>query len=293
MSASIKTLLTPRESDIGNLVVRRVLPARAARLVGPFIFFDEMGPAVLPAGRGIDVLPHPHIGLATVTYLFDGSLMHHDSLGFRQKIVPGDVNWMTAGRGIVHSERTPDAQRASGHTVHGIQTWVALPQAHETTEPSFEHHAADTLPKRDADGVALTVIAGDAFGLHSPVTTFSRTLYVAAEFAAGGRLELDASHEERAVYVVDGELAIDGTPVPAEQMAVLVPGATVTLTSASGARAMLLGGDRIDGERYIEWNFVASSREAIERAKAAWTRQEMGKVPGETEWIPLPEAKPR
>ncbi|OOA01506.1 pirin family protein, partial [Burkholderia cenocepacia] len=263
------------------------------RLVGPFIFFDHMGPATLPAGTGLDVRPHPHIGLATVTYLFDGAILHRDSLGSLQEIVPGDVNWMTAGRGIVHSERTPDAQRASGHTVHGIQTWVALPQAHETTEPSFEHHAADTLPKRDADGVALTVIAGDAFGLHSPVTTFSRTLYVAAEFAAGGRLELDASHEERAVYVVDGELAIDGTPVPAEQMAVLVPGATVTLTSASGARAMLLGGDRIDGERYIEWNFVASSREAIERAKAAWTRQEMGKVPGETEWIPLPEAKPR
>lgn len=293
MSASIKTLLTPRESDIGNLVVRRVLPARAARLVGPFIFFDEMGPAVLPAGRGIDVLPHPHIGLATVTYLFDGSLMHHDSLGFRQKIVPGDVNWMTAGRGIVHSERTPDAQRANGHTVHGIQTWVALPRAHETTEPSFEHHAADTLPKRDEHGVSLTVIAGDAFGLRSPVTTFSRTLYVAAEFAAGGRIELDASHEERAVYVVDGDLAIDGTPVPAEQMAVLAPDATVTLTSAGGARAMLLGGDKIDGERFIEWNFVASSRDAIARAKEAWTRQEMGKVPGETEWIPLPESKPR
>ncbi|MCA3806377.1 pirin family protein, partial [Burkholderia sp.] len=235
----------------------------------------------------------PHIGLATVTYLFDGAILHRDSLGSLQAIVPGDVNWMTAGRGIVHSERTPDAQRASGHTVHGIQTWVALPQAHETTEPSFEHHPADTLPKRNEDGVSLTVIAGDAFGLRSPVTTFSRTLYVAAEFAAGGRLELDASHEERAVYVVDGELAIDGTPVPAEQMAVLAPGAAVTLTSGSGARAMLLGGDKIDGERFIEWNFVASSRDAIERAKAAWTRQEMGKVPGETEWIPLPESKPR
>ncbi|WP_423379671.1 pirin family protein [Burkholderia sp. LMG 32019] len=250
MTAPIKALLKPHVRDIGNLQVRRTLPALAARLVGPFIFFDHMGPATLPPGTGLDVRPHPHIGLATVTYLLDGAILHRDSLGSRQEIVPGDVNWMTAGRGIVHSERTPDAQRENGHTVHGIQTWVALPRAHETTEPSFEHHAADTLPKRNEDGVSLTVIAGDAFGLRSPVTTFSRTLYVAAEFAAGGRLELDASHEERAVYVVDGE-------------------------------------------RFIEWNFVASSREAIERAKAAWTRQEMGKVPGETEWIPLPESKPR
>ncbi|CAB3757216.1 pimeloyl-CoA dehydrogenase [Burkholderia sp. MSh2] len=293
MTAPIKALLKPHVRDIGNLQVRRTLPALAARLVGPFIFFDHMGPATLPPGSGLDVRPHPHIGLATVTYLFDGAILHRDSLGSRQEIVPGDVNWMTAGRGIVHSERTPDAQRENGHTVHGIQTWVALPHTHETTEPSFEHHPAATLPRRNRDGVELTVIAGDAFGLRSPVTTFSRTLYVAAEFAAGGRVELDASHEERAVYVVDGDLAIDGTPVDAERMAVLAPGATVTLTSAGGARAMLLGGDRIDGERFIEWNFVASSREAIEHAKQAWTRQEMGKVPGETEWIPLPEAKPR
>ncbi|MDN7875257.1 pirin family protein [Burkholderia aenigmatica] len=293
MTDPIKALLKPHVRDIGNLQVRRTLPALAARLVGPFIFFDHMGPAALPPGTGLDVRPHPHIGLATVTYLFDGAILHRDSLGSLQEIVPGDVNWMTAGRGIVHSERTPDAQRENGHTVHGIQTWVALPRAHETTEPSFEHHPAVTLPRRNENGVELTVIAGDAFGLRSPVTTFSRTLYVAAEFAAGGRLELDASHEERAVYVVDGELAIDGTPVPAEQMAVLAPGAAVTLTSGSGARAMLLGGDKIDGERFIEWNFVASSRDAIERAKVAWTRQEMGKVPGETEWIPLPESKPR
>ncbi|MBH9661403.1 pirin family protein [Burkholderia multivorans] len=292
MTAPIHALLKPHVRDVGNLQVRRTLPALAARLVGPFIFFDHMGPATLPPGTGLDVRPHPHIGLATVTYLFDGAILHRDSLGSLQEIVPGDVNWMTAGRGIVHSERTP-AQRASGHTVHGIQTWVALPRTHETVEPSFEHHAADTLPKRTENGVSLTVIAGDAFGLRSPVTTFSRTLYVAAEFAAGGRLALDASHEERAVYVVDGDLAIDGTPLAAEQMAVLTPGANVTLTSDGGARAMLLGGDRIDGERFIEWNFVASSRDVIERAKLAWTRQEMGKVPGETEWIPLPESKPR
>ncbi|AJX15148.1 pirin family protein [Burkholderia ubonensis] len=293
MPDSIQALLKPHVRDIGNLQVRRTLPALAARLVGPFIFFDHMGPATLPPGTGLDVRPHPHIGLATVTYLFEGAILHRDSLGSLQEIVPGDVNWMTAGRGIVHSERTPDALRERGHTVHGIQTWVALPLAHETDAPSFEHHEAAALPKLNDDGVSLTVIAGDAFGLRSPVTTFSRTLYVAAEFADGGRLVLDASHEERAIYLVDGDLAIDGTPLDPAQMAVLAPGATVTLTSGAGARAMLLGGDRLEGERFIDWNFVASSRDAIERAKEAWTRQEMGKVPGETEWIPLPERKPR
>ncbi|MXN74781.1 pirin family protein [Burkholderia sp. 4701] len=293
MTDSIQALLKPHVRDIGNLQVRRTLPALAARLVGPFIFFDHMGPATLPAGTGLDVRPHPHIGLATVTYLFDGAILHRDSLGSLQEIVPGDVNWMTAGRGIVHSERTPDALRERGHTVHGIQTWVALPLEHEADEPSFEHHAAATLPKRAADGVSLTVIAGDAFGLRSPVTTFSRTLYVAAEFAAGGSLVLDASHQERAVYLVDGDLAIDGAPLEPAQMAVLVPGATVALTSGAGARVMVLGGDRLEGERFIDWNFVASSRDAIDRAKDAWTRQEMGKVPGETEWVPLPERKPR
>ncbi|KVD53135.1 pirin [Burkholderia ubonensis] len=293
MTDSIQALLKPHVRDIGNLQVRRTLPALAARLVGPFIFFDHMGPATLPPGTGLDVRPHPHIGLATVTYLFEGAILHRDSLGSLQEIVPGDVNWMTAGRGIVHSERTPDALRERGHTVHGIQTWVALPLAHETDAPSFEHHEAAALPKLNDDGVSLTVIAGDAFGLRSPVTTFSRTLYVAAEFADGGRLVLDASHEERAIYLVDGDLAIDGTPLAPAQMAVLAPGATVTLTSGAGARAMLLGGDRLEGERFIDWNFVASSRDAIERAKEAWTRQEMGKVPGETEWIPLPERKPR
>ncbi|RQR60369.1 pirin family protein [Burkholderia sp. Bp9125] len=293
MTDSIQALLKPHVRDIGNLQVRRTLPALAARLVGPFIFFDHMGPATLPAGTGLDVRPHPHIGLATVTYLFDGAILHRDSLGSLQEIVPGDVNWMTAGRGIVHSERTPDALRERGHTVHGIQTWVALPLEHEADEPSFEHHAAATLPKRVADGVSLTVIAGDAFGLRSPVTTFSRTLYVAAEFASGGSLVLDASHQERAVYLVEGDLTIDGAPLELAQMAVLAPGATVALTSGAGARVMVLGGDRLEGERFIDWNFVASSRDAIERAKDAWTRQEMGKVPGETEWVPLPERKPR
>ncbi|QBQ95738.1 pirin family protein [Paraburkholderia pallida] len=293
MSSSIKAVLKPHQRDIGNLYVRRVLPAMAARLVGPFIFFDHMGPATLEPGSGVDVRPHPHIGLATVTYLFDGALMHRDSIGSTQEIVPGDVNWMTAGRGIVHSERTPDAARKTGLTMHGIQTWVALPFEHEDTEPSFFHHAAATLPAIERNGVSMRVIAGTAFGATSPVATFSGTLYVAAEFAPGSAIALDAEHEERGVYLVEGDLSIDGTPLEQYTMAVLTPNETVTLASTNGARVMLLGGEKLEGERFIEWNFVASSREKIEAAKAAWTRQEMGQVPGETEWIPLPEKRPQ
>ncbi|MFM0288236.1 pirin family protein [Paraburkholderia megapolitana] len=292
MSSSIKAVLKPHLRDIGNLAVRRVLPAMAARLVGPFIFFDHMGPATLAAGVGLDVRPHPHIGLATVTYLFEGAIMHRDSLGTEQKIVPGDVNWMTAGRGIVHSERTPPAERAAGTTIHGIQTWVALPLADEDIEPSFEHHPAATLPQIERNGVTLRVIAGTAFGHTAPARTFSGTLYVAAHFTPGSAFALEPEHDERGVYLVEGDLAIDGTPLEPGQMAVLVPGETVTLASTGGATVMLAGGEKLEGERFIEWNFVASSREKIELAKTAWTDQQMGKVPGETEWIPLPERKP-
>ncbi|MCX4161158.1 MULTISPECIES: pirin family protein [Paraburkholderia] len=292
MSSSIKAVLKPHLRDIGNLAVRRVLPAMAARLVGPFIFFDHMGPATLAAGVGLDVRPHPHIGLATVTYLFEGAIMHRDSLGTEQKIVPGDVNWMTAGRGIVHSERTPPAERAAGTTINGIQTWVALPLADEDIEPSFEHHPAATLPQIERNGVTLRVIAGTAFGHTAPARTFSGTLYVAAHFTPGSAFALEPEHDERGVYLVEGDLAIDGTPLEPGQMAVLVPGETVTLASTGGATVMLAGGEKLEGERFIEWNFVASSREKIELAKTAWTDQQMGKVPGETEWIPLPERKP-
>ncbi len=269
-------------------MVRRVLPALAARTVGPFIFFDHIGPATLVPGKGLDVRPHPHIGLATVTYLFDGAIMHRDSVGSVQKIVPGDVNWMTAGRGIVHSERTPDEERAAGQTMHGIQTWVALPVASEEVEPSFEHHAAATLPQIERAGVTLRVIAGTAFGATAPTRTFSPTLYVAAHFAAGRELTLDTEHEERGVYLVDGDLTIDGESLPAQQMAVLAPGVPATLASANGAVVMLLGGAPLDGARFIEWNFVSSSRDKIEAAKRAWSEQRMGEVPGETEFIPLP-----
>jgi len=291
MTSSIKAILKPHLRDIGNLAVRRVLPAMAARLVGPFIFFDHMGPATLEPGAGLDIRPHPHIGLATVTYLFDGAIMHRDSLGSEQKIVPGDVNWMTAGRGIVHSERTPAEDRARGQTMHGIQTWVALPLADEEIEPSFAHHAAATLPVVERNGVTLRVIAGSAFGAVSPVATFSGTLYVAADFTPGSAFALEPEHEERGVYLVEGDLEIDGTPLEAGQMAVLALDETVTLASTNGARVMLLGGEKLEGERFIEWNFVASSREKIEAAKLAWTNQEMGQVPGETEWIPLPTHK--
>ncbi len=269
-------------------MVRRVLPALAARTVGPFIFFDHIGPATLVPGKGLDVRPHPHIGLATVTYLFDGAIMHRDSVGSVQKIVPGDVNWMTAGRGIVHSERTPDEERAAGQTMHGIQTWVALPVASEEVEPSFQHHAAATLPQIERAGVTLRVIAGTAFGATAPTRTFSPTLYVAAHFAAGSELTLDTEHEERGVYLVDGDLTIDGESLPAQQMAVLTPGVAAKLASANGAVGMLLGGAPLDGARFIEWNFVSSSRDKIEAAKRAWSEQRMGQVPGESEFIPLP-----
>ncbi len=282
MPGSIRLVLAPRESDIGNLIVRRVLPARAARLVGPFIFFDHMGPATLPAGGGVEVLPHPHIGLATVTYLFDGALMHHDSLGCRQKIAPGDVNWMTAGHGIVHSERTPEEDRPFERTIHGIQTWIALPVDHEDAEPAFVHHPADTLPSFTRDGATVRVIAGAAFGQVSPVAVFSPTLYACADFAPDGALTPGT---------VPSSIFIDGTPLPPTHMAVLEPGATVRLTSAGGARVMLLGGAHLPGERFIEWNFVSSSRDAIAGARQAWAAQTFGKVPGEEhEWTRQPPA---
>ncbi|GAA0704081.1 pirin family protein [Dokdonella soli] len=270
-------------------MVRRLLPFRLRRNVGPFVFFDHIGPAELPPGRGLDVRPHPHIGLATVTYLYEGALTHRDSLGFAQVIRPGDVNWMTAGRGIVHSERTPDAERAAGHRMHGIQTWVALPLAHEDDAPEFRHYDAQVLPESTHDGVRLRVIAGRAFGMESPVRIYAPTLYVDVELAQGATLAVPAEHEERAVYVVSGTARIDGEAVLAERMYVLPGTGDVEIVATDSARLLLCGGARLDGERYLWWNFVASSRERIERAKADWLAQRFGQVPGETEFIPLPE----
>jgi redox-sensitive bicupin YhaK (pirin superfamily) len=289
MSASALTLLKPHTRDLGGLEVRRVLPGFPHRTVGPFIFFDHVGPVAFPAGGGIDVRPHPHIGLATVTYLFEGEIVHRDSLGSVQAIAPGDVNWMTAGRGIVHSERTAPELRRIGPRMHGIQTWVALPRASELAEPEFHHHPGATLPRVRTPGVELRVIAGTAFGERSPVHVFSPTLYVAAEMQAGSAFELAPEHEERGVYAVEGEITVGGSAVPPQHLAVLEHGEGVEVSARTPARAMLLGGAKTDGERFIWWNFVASSRERIEEAKRLWREQRFPRIPGETEFIPLPD----
>ena len=283
------TLIEPRIHDLGGFNVARVLPHRLARHIGPFVFFDHIGPARFAGGQGIDVRPHPHIGLATVTYLFDGALEHRDNLGSVQTIRPGDVNWMTAGRGIAHSERTPAAERAAGHAMHGIQTWVALPQHAEEVAPSFHHHPARDLPQIDRDGVRLRLIDGTAFGERSPVTTFSDMFYLAAEFSAGSTMPLPPEHVERAVYSTDADLRIGDTEVPASRLAVLPPGENVEIRANAATRVLLLGGAPLDGERHLWWNFVSSSRERIERAKAEWKSGRFAQVAGETEFIPLPE----
>jgi redox-sensitive bicupin YhaK (pirin superfamily) len=285
---AILQLVHSRQRDLGGFVVRRVLPAEGRPMVGPFIFFDHLGPTQFEPGAGIDVRPHPHIALATVTYLFSGSLEHRDSLGNVREIRPGDVNWMTAGRGIAHSERTPQLARAAGEKVHGIQSWAALPDGHEDVEPDFTHYPAQLLPQREIDGTALAVIAGEAFGLRSPVATLWPTLYVHAKFAAGATLAVPMEHEERAVYVVHGELAVGDALVEAGQLAVLTPGSEVSLRADGETRAMLLGGKRFPAPRFIWWNFVASSLERIEHAKQRWVKREFSPVPGETEFIPLP-----
>ena len=289
MSASAFTLLKPHARDIGGLEVRRVLPGFPHRTVGPFIFLDHMGPVAFAAGNGIDVRPHPHIGLATVTYLFEGEILHRDNLGSVQAIAPGDVNWMTAGRGIVHSERTAPELRRAGLRMHGIQTWVALPRASEFAEPAFHHHPRATLPRVSAPGVELRVIAGTAFGERSPVQVFSPTLYIAAEMEAGSAFELPPEHEQRGVYVVEGEISVAGSGIPPQHLAVLEHGESVEVRATTRARAMLLGGAKTDGERFIWWNFVASSRERIEEAKRLWREQRFPRIPGETEFVPLPD----
>jgi redox-sensitive bicupin YhaK (pirin superfamily) len=277
--------------DLGGFTVRRVLPSLAYRAVGPFVFFDHLGPAMLSDGKGIAVRPHPHIGLATVTFLFDGEMIHRDSLGTVQAIRPGDVNWMTAGRGIVHSERSPDAIRDRALPIHAIQSWFAVPIAHEAGEPSFAHHPATTLPAIERPGVRITVIAGDAYGERSPVDVLVPTLYAAVSMTAGSRLTIESGHDERAVFVVDGEVAIDGVAVPAGSMAVLTSDEPAALTAAADARVMLVGGAKLDAPRALDWNFVASDRRLIAAARDDWRgypNARFPQVPGETEFIPLP-----
>ena len=294
---AIEQIIAPRRRDLGGFEVSRVLPFMNRRSVGPFVFFDHMGPVDFAPGKGIDVRPHPHIGLATVTFLFDGAFMHRDSLGTVQKIVPGDVNWMTAGRAIVHSERSPDDLRAAGHKVHGIQSWVALPKDREEIAPSFAHHPAASLPRIERGGAALRVIAGSAFGVISPVQVLTDTLYVAADLEAGGTVTLEPTHAERAIYAVDAPLRIDDNDLPAMQMAVITPGATVTISARDKARCMILGGAPLDAPRLMWWNFVASSEDLMDRAKAEWRagpgeqwQGTFGLPPGEREFIPLPES---
>ena len=282
-------ILKPHVRDLGDFQVRRLLPAFPHKMVGPFIFFDHMGPIRFAPGRGVDVRPHPHIGLATVTYLFEGAIVHRDSLGKVQRIEPGDVNWMTAGSGIVHSERSAPEDRAAGLPLHGIQTWVALPLAHEQAPPEFRHHPKATLPVVTESGAQLRVIAGHAWGLHSPVHTYSDTLYVAAEMQPGGRIAIPAEHEQRGIYVVEGEVHLAGEAIAPFHMAVLPERLTAVIESITTARVMLLGGAKMDGDRHIWWNFVASSRELMEDAKTRWREQRFAPVPGETEYIPLPD----
>jgi redox-sensitive bicupin YhaK (pirin superfamily) len=291
MVASIERVIEPRPRDLGGFEVRRVLPAAGRNLVGPFIFLDHIGPAEFAAGTGIDVRPHPHICLATVTYLFVGELVHRDSLGFVQPIRPGDVNWMTAGRGIVHSERTDAQLRQRPSHIHGIQSWVALPTSAEETEPRFFHHPAATLPQIERPGLRMRVIAGTAWDQRSPVTTFSETLYVDAQVSAGGEVELPDEHHDRALYVAEGKIGIEGGEYPTGHMVVLDTGGTARFRALADSRVMLVGGAPLDGPRFIWWNFVASSHERIERAKDDWAAQRFPRVPGETEFIPLPESR--
>lgn len=293
----LETVILPRTSEITDgFKVRRALPSSRRRMVGPFIFLDQMGPEILQAGKALDVAPHPHIGLATVTYLFEGEAMHRDGLGTTQRIRPGDVNWMTAGSGIAHSERTPPELRSAGSRIFGIQSWVALPVRDEESSPSFMHHDVGELPVIEGEGKHVRLIAGSLFGAASPVRTHSELFYADALLDAGARLSMPADHEERAVYIVQGsvELDRDGGTFDEGQLLVLKPGEVITMSSVADApaRLMLLGGAAMDGPRHIWWNFVSSSRERIEQAKADWKEGRFAPVPYETELIPLPGDAP-
>jgi redox-sensitive bicupin YhaK (pirin superfamily) len=287
---ALELIIVPRTRDLGGgFEVRRALPHTQRQMVGPFIFFDHFGPVQFIAGEGMDVRPHPHIGLATVTYLFDGKVMHRDSEGNTMEIMPGAMNLMTAGRGIAHSERTPDGERRSGQNMFGIQSWIALPQADEETAPSFQHFDAASLPVVEDGGVWARVIAGSAFGRTSPVGMLSEWLYAEVVLGPGASAPLDPGHEERAIYVVEGEIEIAGDRFAAPQLLIFRPGDRITARAVSRARLMFLGGTALEGPRYLWWNFVSSRRERIEQAKEEWKSGRFAPVPGETEFIPLPD----
>jgi len=289
MSNPVDIEIVPRMRDIGGFEVGRVLPHAKRQMVGPFIFFDQMGPNTLEVGKGIDVRPHPHIGLSTVTYLFDGELMHRDSLGTAMQILPGDVNWMTAGRGIVHSERTSDDYRDRVFNLYGIQAWVALPQHVEETAPAFAHTGKEDLPFIEDGGIQARLIAGSMFGETSPVKTLSETIYADIIMNESAAVPFDATHEERAVYIVEGAVELGGVSHGSGVMLVLKTGEAATIKAIQPSRLMLLGGEPMDGPRYIWWNLVSSNKERIEQAKADWQAGNFDAVPDETEFIPLPD----
>jgi redox-sensitive bicupin YhaK (pirin superfamily) len=284
---TLKTI-TPVSHDLGGFTVRRAVPSPACRMVGPFVFVDQFGPARLEPGTGMDVRPHPHINLATVTWLFEGAIDHRDSLGTYSTIHPGTVNLMTAGRGIVHSERSPAAERAGGPAMYGMQTWLALPEAVEEIDPAFE--AVNDLPVVEGGGASARVIMGELWGARARTTCYAHTIYAEISLTAGGSIPIDASADERAVMLVGGEAALDGEPLALYQLVLLAPGAAMRLVSASGGLLMLLGGEAFPEKRHVWWNFVSSRRERIEQAKADWREGRFAPVPGDTEeFIPLPE----
>ncbi len=284
---AIELLIEPAEKDLGEFTVRRALPDKRRQRVGPFIFFDHMGPAEFPPGTGVNVRSHPHIGLATITYLFEGEILHRDSLGYVQPIQPGAVNWMTAGKGIVHSEKVTDEVLASGQRLHGIQTWVALPTDMEEVDPGFDHYAADAIPSTTLPGARITVVIGSAYGIESPVRTLSKVVYVEVDLDTGASIELPHA-EELGVYVVTGSVEIGAETVSGGKLAVLENGSRISVTAVEDTKLMLAGGDSLEGERIIWWNFVSSSRERLEEAKRRWRDREFPEVPGEPEFIPLP-----
>ncbi len=287
---ALAQVIVPRTVDLGDFSVRRALPSARSRMVGPFIFFDHFGPAEFKAGAGIDVRPHPHIGLATVSYLFDGEIMHRDSLGTEVAIKPGEVNWMTAGRGIVHSERTDTALRATGSPIHGLQMWVALPQAKEEMEAGFAHHETAEFPMVEDEGKIVRVVVGSLYGASSPVPVVHETIFGDVYLKAGATLPLDADHEERALYVIEGVIDIAGDKFEPGRLLVFKPGDRIDVSAVSNAHVVIVGGAPMDGPRHIWWNFVSSRKERIEQAKAEWKAGHFGKVPGdEIEFIPLPE----
>ena len=287
---AIEHVIVPRARDLGGFSVRRALPSAAKQMVGPFIFFDQMGPAEFLLGQGLDVRPHPHIGLSTVTYLFDGEIMHRDSLGTAQPIKPGELNLMSAGRGIVHSERTAPDVRVAGPRLFGIQAWAALPKSHEEGAPSFAHHGVDELPRIMGEGKRVRLVMGGLYGMRSPVAYPHDCFYAEAVLAPGSVLPLDPDYDERAVFIVSGEIDIAGDSFGAGRLLIFKPGDRISILATSQARLMLLGGEPMDGPRHIWWNFVSSSKDRIEAAKADWKANRFALVPGdEVVKIPLPE----